>query len=384
MLLELAESHVKKTHKIGISDNNHGIFQVAGLSLICQVVPAQKFCKGEISYAQEKALHLMRVQFTESGIHKENSPAYHFFARNVVGKLPAFKRVVNPDELARINENSKWLVFPNRRISAIGDSSGESNPLVEDLNKQCLTETACYSVAPFESDGYAIIRDLPSNNPESMLFVSGMAHNTVHSHQDALTFELMEFGRMIFVDSGKYGYLKDDNRRYVQSAKAHNTISLNNQSYSLKDMELVGSQLEEVTQENDAFIIHGKAKFSNYFEQAREFIYTPKTRLKINDTLVPFGRVTKNSETEFVSSLHFSNDLLPTLTKNGFELNLDGKKIHGTLEAKGCKLSLTRGQNSPRLGWESVGYLKMTPASVVQAHCDQSTPKISWDIQFNQ
>ena len=37
-----------------------------------------------------------------------------------------------------------------------------------------------------------------------------MAHSTGHKHADAFGFVLMEGGRKVFVDSGKYGYNDGD------------------------------------------------------------------------------------------------------------------------------------------------------------------------------
>ena len=56
-----------------------------------------------------------------------------------------------------------------------------------------------------------------------MLIVTGACWNDTHKHVDDLSFELFEFGRMIFIDSGIYSYTRDSMRSYVLGPLAHNT-----------------------------------------------------------------------------------------------------------------------------------------------------------------
>jgi len=379
----LAKEHVKITHKIGISSGNHGFFQVSGLALICKVKFEAKFCKNELKFARHQAKALMEKQFTPEGIHKENSPSYHFFAYKIVNRLGAFRHVLDEAELKKIASHRPWLVFPNNDIAAIGDSAGKSKPLLEDTHKTCFDSGRCFALAPFEPSGYAIVRDLPSESPDSMLFVTGMAYNTIHAHSDALSFELFEFGRMIFVDSGKYGYKKDQKRAYILSGAAHNTISLSNKNNDVEALELTGSLLETTRIEGDNFIIRGQAEFSKLFTQHREIRYNPSHSIKITDTLTRGRLLRSDKTTQYVSSLHFAEDIKPKLTETGFSAKIGNHFIIGHLKNKECELLLARGQKDPLLGWKSVDYLKLSPISVVQAKCPQSTQEIAWDIAFN-
>src|SRR5690606_25493861 len=121
----------------------------------------------------------------------------------------------------------------------------------------CLAPGRCFAIGDFTESGYAIIRSLPSREQTSMLFVMGMAFSRVHKHADDLSFELFEFGRLIFIDSGKYGYEQDEMSAYATSAAAHNTISLEDRPIGPRDVVMNGSLLEPIETTEDGFVIRG-------------------------------------------------------------------------------------------------------------------------------
>lgn len=383
MLQDLAARHVKKTHEIKISPNNHGLFQLAGLTMICSVEPEKPYCENELAFAQEQIKELLDKQFTSQGIHVENSPSYHYFVYNSVQRIGALRGIVDPETMATIRANRGWLAFPNRRIAQIGDSAGNTNPLDSDLGKECLGPDACYSVGRFEESGYAIIRDLPSQNPDSMIFVTGMSHNTVHSHTDPLSFELFEFGRMIFVDGGKYGFNNDEKRRFITSPRAHNTLSLAQKKIIQKQIKLVGSQLEEIKTIDGAFVIQGEAEYPGILSFRRTLEYRPEKSLRITDKVHPDPELLGNPKERIISNLQLAPDLTPVMTENGFRVKIGNRQMQGTLISKDCVLQVSRGQVNPYSGWYSPEYLVIKPLSTIKAICKTDTPEIVWDIAFD-
>jgi hypothetical protein len=321
---------------------------------------------------------IMDGQFTQQGIHTENSPDYHFFLREVLRRLTATEHLEDSaaNRLELIDHWAPWLVFPNRQIARMGDSGGRAVPLTEDPDDpRCIGER-CFAVADLSRSGYAIVRSLPSGDQSSMLFVIGMAHNHAHKHADELSFELFEHGRFIFADSGKYGYNKDAMRDYVVSAAAHNTVSLADQPVGPRETELTGSLLQPVRQSAAGFHIEGEVERRELFRQHRSITYDPGVSLAISDSLASAKTRT------YVSSLHLAPDLEPRQTQRGFEIDVGEATIVVELRSDGCSLSVARGQENPYLGWHSVGYLKMTPTNVLRAHCPGTQRQIDWHISL--
>jgi hypothetical protein len=269
--------------------------------------------------------------------------------------------------------------IPGRFRARIGDSGGKARAA---LNKDppepiCLAGDRCYAVGDFTKSGYAIIRSLPSEEQDSMLFVSGMAHSTTHKHADELSFELFEYGRFIFVDSGKFGYKRDPMRRHIMSAAAHNTVSLDDRRIRPSEVTLSGSLLDPLEVGATGFHIAGGLERPGLFRQRREIIYDPGRSLTITD------HMSADEEMPYVSSLHLAHDLVPVMDKQGFTVEVGEHAIRATLVNKDCRLEGARGQTDPLAGWQTTGYLKMTPASVVRAICPGRKRSIRREITLN-
>ena len=213
-----------------------------------------------------------------------------------------------------------------------------------------------------------------------MLFAMGMAFSGAHKHADDLSFELFEFGRFIFIDSGKYGYERDEMRAYVTSAAAHNTISLEDRPIGSRDVVMKGSLLEPIETSEDGFVIRGRLDRPELFSQERQIDYVPGETLRISDRVsAPWLRLWP---LVYVSSLHLAPDLEPVMREDGFTIDLGANVVEARLLAAGCTVTATRGQEDPPLGWYSVGYLRMEPTTVVRASCPGRSREIVWDISF--
>lgn len=380
-LEEMADAHAEKLQVeefIGI--NNHGIFQVAGLNLLCMVIPERESCRDGRAFASRMFTKVMDLQYTAEGVHTENSPSYHFFVGNLLRSFSALEHLDYPiaELRERIDRWRPWFVFPNGLVARIGDSGGSSEPLSTNPAEPACLADRCFAVADLSASGYAIVRSLPSEPQDSMLFVTGMAHNYVHKHADELSFELFEFGRFIFIDSGKYGYNRNKARNYAISASAHNTISLDDEQFSVRSLTLDGSLLLPIAHDDQGFRIEGNLQRADLFDQHRIITYDPGASLRIVDHLIADGA------RHYVSSLHFAPDLEPRLAGDGFLVSVGDREVRGTLVSDGpCTLAMVRGQNEPRLGWFSPDYLEIVPASVVRAKCSGVELDIEWKITFH-
>ena len=383
-LMTLADLHAEKLMDPSfLSSDNHGLFQLVGLDALCSVVSWRDACQGARSYARGEFVNLVKSWFSDEGVHLENSPTYHEWVIRKVRELGAVERFQHPDVQAIIevaDDVSPWLTYPDGRWVPVGDSHGAGPQLTGPVEPDCLHDgTGCWAVRDLTKSGYALIRSLPEADDQeaSMLFVSAMAIRPAHKHSDDLGFVLMEGGREIFVDSGRYGYNMDEARRYVLSARAHNVPSLVDQRIAPFNIDPVNTRLDPVIVDRDRFVIRGVADRPGLFLHERVFSYVPGTMLRIED------RLHNLTDSRWQSNLHLAPDLIPEIGETGFVVRAGDLTIRAEFSGDGCKISTARGEIEPHQGWVSVGYLEMTPATVVIATCPADLVESSWHVTFD-
>ncbi len=384
-LMTLADSHVEKLMDPEfLNPGNHGAFQLVGLDALCSVVGWRQVCREARSYAKEAFIDLVKSWYSEEGVHVENSPTYHGWVTRQIRKLGAVERFQQPDLqgiLDRADVISPWLTYPDGRWVPVGDSHGEGPQLTEPVEHECFTDDGgCWAVRDFTKSGYALVRSLPPANDEdsSMLFVSGMATPTGHKHSDDLSFVLVEGGREIFTDSGRYGYNFDVVRSYVVSARAHNVPSLVERPIGPYAIEPANSRLEPLVVEDGRFTIKGVVDRPGLFLHERKLSYVPGALLRIEDKLHNL------TDSPWQSNLHLAPDLIPEISERGFVVNAGDLTVRGEFSDEECEISAVRGETEPYQGWVSVGYLEMTPATVVVATCPADLVESSWHITFER
>lgn len=378
MLNKLASLHAENLKNWeNLNLGNHGLFQAAGLNLLCEVATNIPECVDGHHVAEAMFNKVMSTQFTSQGVHAENSPSYHFFVTNVARGIASLRRLGAEDWLEKADDVAEWLTLPDATVVPVGDSEGTRRAMAEDPDEiECLDVDLCYAVAPYNESGYGIVRSLPSARADqSMLFVQGMAHNLVHKHADDLSFILYEFDRPIFIEGGKYGYKRDQWRRYVQSPASHNTIGLDRDHISPTTIVTGGSHIGSTEIEDGAFTISGAYERTELFEHHRSFSYVPGVSLDIED------RVANQTDDAIVTSLHLAPDLEPKLSDDGFTVDLGDKTMAVELVGD-CQISAHRGEEAPVLGWYSPSYLRVEPITTVRAVCPPDTTDLGWSMRF--
>jgi hypothetical protein len=375
VLWGLVDTHARELQEPEfLSGGNHGLFQLFGLYTLCRTASAHPSCAGAADYAVQEFEALVASQYTDEGVHRENSPGYHIWLTGLIGKMGRLLAAESDDLrqlLERAGAVSPWLVFPDRTVAQAGDTSSTAALVIGmDREPVCLTD-GCFAVADYSQSGYVVIRSLPDDPVQSMLFVTGMAHTRTHKHADELSFQLFESGRFLFVDPGKYGYQPGVEREYVRSATAHNTISLETTGIGRDDIEFSGSLLDPIVVTDDGFIISGEVARPGILTQGRVITYDPGSELTVADT------VTILADERIVSSLHLAPDLEPVLTGDGFLVpEILEAKVSGTR----CELEAVRGETDSMLGWYSPAYLELVPITVVRAICDPDP--ITWVVNL--
>lgn len=388
VLSELFDVHLNRLHDEDfISSSNHGLFQVLALRLSSIVDEDRMRANASAALADRKFLEIFRNQFDRFGVHREHSPAYHFFALNVIEPIARhFASHEVEATLAEADRVKDWFLFPDGSEVRVGDSNGIRRVgNVPEAPTAALADGRQYLVGEFTKSGYGIVRSI-GRNGRSMLFVAAMANGTTHKHADDLGFELYEHGRRVLIDSGKYGYFPDKARRYVKSAAAHNTISLLNKPILPSKRSIVASSLGGLETEAQHFRIWGHARRETLFEHGRTFLYNPGRYLILLDTvrseagLSPRGTA---KPLKFVSSLHFAPELEVTRQGSSIEARLpDGNRLIVD-ELSDATLKLVRGQTEPMLGWHSPDYGTIEPTTTLLAVAKAATRHFAWVIAID-
>lgn len=384
VLMRLVDVHAAKlTDPDFFSLNNHGISQLVGLDRLCDVASWRRSCEGARSYARRTFVELARSQFSDQGVHVENSPSYHSFALRELKDVRDSRSFGTP-EVDAVLENAEkiypWLTFPDGKLAAVGDSTGGGRVLEGPIQPSCLEGGACFAMGDLTDSGYAIVRSLPGSPDEraSMLFVNATGTAPAHKHADELGFEWMELGRKLVVDSGKFGYKSGRERHYFLSARAHSVPSLPERRLGPRDVELASTRLGPIRTDGDAYSVSGSVVRPDAFRHDRRFIYVPGARLEIED------RLQNQTDLAWDSNLHLASDLAPSLTPTGFSAPVGDHVLTGEFEGAGCELRIAHGETDPLQGWVSTGYLERTPASVVIAACPADLVETRWRLSLER
>jgi hypothetical protein len=381
-LFELADEHARRLQdERFIALGNHGLFQVFGLALLARAAPDRPASNGGVAFAERKLKEILRSQFDDHGVHREHSPAYHFFVTKKIEELGATRHFDVPEVtgiLAAAEAVKPWLVFPDGREARIGDSPGHRRRVPPPRRPRArLSDRRRYLVGDLTQSGYAVVRS-PGSRGASMLFITAMCHGTGHKHADDLSFELFEHGRRILVDSGKYKSFADPMRDYMVSAAAHNTISLDGVVIDRRHVEPGGSALTPIECDGACFKLSGTTRRRDLFTQHRTFLYDPGRFLVIADHVVADERQT------FVSSLHLPPELVPEVHDSGFGCTLDdGRLLAGEVVTR-ATVDSVRGQRDPLAGWFSPRPGEVVPTTTIRALRRGRTRDLTWAIWFDQ
>ncbi len=391
-LHDLMKLHVDKLMDVSfLSEGNHAYFQLVGLKLLCIANNKMSTCKDETQYNYNNMNKLLNKQFTKEGIHRENSTYYHIFTVKILKRLN-IPNLYNEDITKLINKAElviPWLTFPDKTIARIGDSAKKDNSKLPKNTEVHMIDGTPALIGNYMKSGYINIRTTQETPLETstQLFITGTSNldYLAHKHADELSFELFHNGKLVIMDSGKYSYNeKDVYRDYIKSARAHNTLSIENIEIKPEDVSASGSKITTFNKNHNSIIINGQIYRPDLFNHKREFIFYPFKKLIIKDTFkndVKFFLNIKKIifDTVFTSNLHINPNLkMSIISKNIVRIN---NYADIELQSKDCELQVIHAQESPLLGWVSFSYNKIIPASVIQARCPITNEgELIWNI----
>jgi Heparinase II/III-like protein/Heparinase II/III N-terminus len=354
LLTEAAERHGAELADGGnyAAGNNHGLFQDEGLYLLARQLPDHPAAAAwrELALLRMKATLEATVSF-EDGAHLEHSPAYQLAILDLVARLAA--AVSELPELAglleRLRRTAAWQTTPAGRMAQLGDT--------DDLPAPRWARDTAASLrgmrALFEA-GQAFVRD-----GDSYLAVSAAHHGRAHKHSDDAGVVLVEGGRVILGDAGRWGYYEEEpDRLYARSAAAHNVLTVDGQDFGWREAEPYGSGLESA-EENDgryAIVVRNPLLGEQGVEHRRTLRYQPGAALLVEDD------VSSTEEHEYVRHFHFGTELEAEQDGDG-RIVVSGSGVVAVLSAldPDTEIDLTRGSEDPRCGWTYPGDRERTP-----------------------
>jgi hypothetical protein len=247
------------THWLGKEVNypkgNHGI--MADLAMI-QATANFPFLDQENSLqmlALERLEKHLAYDFSPSGVHLENSPAYHMIVTQLYKKLFRFcdeydikLKPVFANHYARMLDYLAIVSLPSGGFPLIGDTKKEGSIksfLTENSLIDYLLTNGRVGMAPppgfhdtfsgvFIARGYEPCLDYKNT---SYLFLQGGMQNRLHKHADNLSFVFSSLGKEVIVDGGHYSYTNSPWTKYFLSTMAHNNIVINENTYHRNQLD---------------------------------------------------------------------------------------------------------------------------------------------------
>lgn len=255
-----AEDFHRPTH-------NHGIVQAYALLSVGLVLSGLPGARAWIARARARLEAQMADNVSAEGLHREHSPAYHFFALRHF--LDAWKlaracgeRVAEPfaTRLQAMLASATDLLKPDGAPAALGDTcrssplmidaedleewpSGATDGLMHVLTAGARGRAALSASRLLHGAGYAVLRSGRDASDgaadERYLVVRTATYRTAHIHRDVGSFELYGHGEDLIVDAGgPYAYGHRIRAELMRTA-AHNTIVVDGRDQAVGEAEVL-------------------------------------------------------------------------------------------------------------------------------------------------
>jgi hypothetical protein len=339
-------------------DSNHGLFEDAGLYVMGVYADELEESADWREFAENRLLETLarHVQF-EEGVHKEHSPGYHFYIRDLVKRLNEHGGIGGEriaELVSRLDATAGWMVLPDGRMTPFGDTDLQEAPAFA-------RETAGEDGARvFLRGGYAFVR-----RGGSYLALTAGYHSLAHKHADELSWCLFENGHLVVGEAGRYGYRdeKDPARIYARASHGHNVLIVDDESFSWRDQDPYGSGLLAFGEGAGWFAVLGRNPLLDRVDHRRLVLYRPAELVLIVDL------VDAKREHVIDRRLHFGPDLHASKGEGKIVAKDEGGGVIATLfDASDVpvEISLARGVEEPRMdGWTFPRDLTKVPSDAV-------------------
>ncbi|MFD1451539.1 heparinase II/III domain-containing protein [Oceanobacillus sojae] len=283
--------------------NNHGVFQDKALIELSIIFP--QILNSNLWYekAADRLLRYVNKFVSENGVHKENSSAYHILMLRLLREIDEFLSYHEKSipELRRtifkMEEHLAYIVKPNGIVPMTGDSGPDSirfihmneikNPKMRYVRSKGKKGKKPENEVVYKDEGIAIFKDNLKAKKELYIYFTAAFHSLAHKHADDLSFLLTIGNTDFFVDSGKYNYQeKDEYRKYFRSTFAHNSVTVDRETYELSSNQLGKSKVIKYGIKDDYSFVVGVHELYPGVKIERTLIYLKKlSSVLIHDNL---------------------------------------------------------------------------------------------------
>jgi hypothetical protein len=361
-------------------DYNHGLFQdqaLLELSIFFKQLNNSEHWR-EVSLS--RILSRFNKDVSNSGVHREHSPAYHVVVHNLFIDLKDFMDfhlISYPagfsKKLSLMQDFLAYMTKSNGYLPIVGDT-GLSNALNSIKKDHIISEYWLYRTSRGKNgrlpekiflahldSGVALFRtDLTKRFNHKLFWYFTSAFNSViHKHADDLSFELQYKNTDFIVDGGKYNYKEsDDYRKYFRSVFAHNVIAVDGKTYPLSREQIGKSLLFDAYESNSYYLVQGCHEF---YPRVKIF----RTMIQLKDqALVIHDRIISDKPHQYTQIFNIGKDVRINKEKND-TYTLVSQKEDASLSIKQLdkplSVSIQEGENTPINGWQSFDFNQKHP-----------------------
>lgn len=341
--------------------SNHGFYQI-----VSQIIVGKSFYyKDKIfqrtyKIGKKRLNKIIKRQIFNEGIHKENSPEYHFIVCELMQSLNK-KGILNYKQRLlsnRLNNNSYWFILPNGKLLNFGDSN--LSLVKKDIYDSNINRK---EFKFFKKSAYFIVKTNTSYFAQHLGFVS-----KVHKHADDLSMFWYDLNQNILVDSGSYGYMGETekgselrkrgfryanpNRIYVEETRAHNTVEFNNESNYRDRQDRYKNAVKSLKRKDGNYIITSEVNLRGKILN-RTVVFKPEKYLIVYDKF----HSTKDGEISNAKQWFQLDPDLNLIKKDNnyiIELKNNNKITVKQLNTQIKEMNLYKGLKEPQMqGWVS-------------------------------
>ena len=380
--------------------HNHGIYQDRSLLQLSILFPNFEESDEWRKVASNRLDKHLLEDLTESGVHKEHSPAYHFLVMSLFMSIDDFNRHYNisnqllESKIYSMQEYLAYIVKPDGTFPLVGDSGlenglrlKESSIVSENLlnlkissNSENMLENYCIG---YYDAGVGINKLQFAEGEEFYFAIFSAFHNSVHKQSDDLSFVLSYDQTDYFVDSGKYNFDEGDPyRQYVRSVFAHNTIVVDDKSYDYRDVDSFGlSELYNYNCNESYSVFQASHTIYEGVKIKRNIVIVYGQGVIIHDS------ITSQQNHNYSQIFNIGKDVeIEHLQNTGVILssNIDNTSLLVTQMTNISSIESFHGSNNPKMGWRSESFNQIDPISSIVFAVNGNNEQFQTVVHFNQ
>jgi hypothetical protein len=379
MLRKHGEYTAKKTNYFW--GHNHGIFQDRALIQLAVLFPVFESSEEWLEVAVSRLSIHLETSVTPTGVHKEHSAAYHYLVLQLFMSISKFNHhynIINVELDSTIYQMQEYLVHiakPDGTIPLVGDSVG--NYVLGISESDITNEHLLYLVSNgnkgeeivensivYQDAGVAIFKnDWEIASPIYFALFNGF-HSSVHKQSDDLSFVLTYQQTDFFVDSGKYNFAEDDPYRiFIRSVFAHNSISVDDKSYNVKNPDNVGKSVIE------NYLITSNYSYVKASHTLYKGVKVTRSVILFNDGAIYFhDKIESNNHHEYTQTFNIGKDVSVDYSdvNNVFlSSTIDNTSLVLRQLNEISEFNVYHGSNDPMRGWQSTTFNEVSPITTL-------------------